>query len=74
MSRFVADICRARSLGKLPERFRAADVKKACPGWDNGTYTNFLPKHRIGNPGGYPPYFKQHADGSYSLLAAACDL
>jgi hypothetical protein len=29
----------------------------------------FLPKHRQGNPGGYTPYFRQHPDGSYSLLA-----
>ena len=29
MSDFVNDISRARSFGKLPERFRAADVKKS---------------------------------------------
>lgn len=72
MSRFVADICKARSLDKLPERFRAADVRDACPGWAERTYTNFLPKHRVGNPGGYTAYFERHADGSYSLSAAAC--
>ncbi len=33
------------------------------------TYTVFLPKHRVGNPGGYTPYFVQHEDGSYSLIA-----
>ena len=74
MSRFIADIRRARSLGELPERIRAADVKKACPGRGRRTYTNFLPKHRIGNPCGYTEYFERHADGSYSLIAAACDL
>lgn len=74
MSRFVVDICRARSRGKLPERFRAADVRKACPGWAEPTYTNFLPKHRVGNPGGYTAYFEQHADGSYSLNATARSL
>ena len=74
MSRFVADICKARSLGRLPKRFRAADVRKACPGWAEKTYTNFLPKHRVGNPGGYTAYFEQHADDSYSLSAAACGL
>jgi len=72
MSRFVIDICRARSLGRLPERFRAIDVRKACPGWAERTYTNFLSKHRVGNPGDYTAYFEQHADGSYSLSAAAC--
>ena len=40
MSRFVVDICQARSRGRLPERFRAADVRKACPGWKERTYTN----------------------------------
>ena len=68
MSRFVEDILRARRKGQLPERFRAADLKKACPGWADPTYSVFLPKHRLGNPGGYTAYFRQHADGSYSLL------
>ncbi len=67
----IVDICRARSRGRLPERFRAADVRKACPGWAERTYTNFLSKHRVGNPSGYTAYFERHADGSYSLNAAA---
>ena len=71
MSRFVVAICRARKLGKLPERFRAADVRKACPGWAKGTYSTFLPKHRVGNPDSETAYFERHADGSYSLNAAA---
>ena len=74
MSRFVVDVCRARSLGRLPERFRAADVRKACPGWAERIYTNFLPKHRVGNSGGYTAYFEQHADGPYSLNVTACGL
>ena len=68
MSRFVEDIRRAIRQGNLPVHFRSADVKKACRGWAERTYTNFLPKHRIGNPGGYTEYFKQHDDGSYSLI------
>ena len=71
MSRFVDDICQARRLGKLPERFRAADVRKACPGWAKGTYSTFLPKHRVGKPKGETAYFERHADGSYSLSALA---
>ena len=67
MSCFVEDIRQAKRQGKLPERFRNADVRKACPGWAERTYTNFLSKHRIGNSGDYTEYFKQHADGSYSL-------
>lgn len=68
MSRFVDDIRRARRQGDLRGKFRSADVRRACPGWANRTYTNFLPKHRRGNPGGYTPYFTQHTDGSYSLI------
>ena len=54
--------------GTLPERFRAEDVRRICPGWDYRTYNNFLPKYRQGNPGGHAEYFKRHRDGSYSLL------
>lgn len=68
MSRFVEDIRRARRGRRLPERFRATDLREACPGWADRTYSVFLPKHRTGNPGGYTAYFRQHADGSYSLI------
>ena len=68
MSRFVEDIRRARRREQLQECFRSADVRKACPGWAKRTYTVFLSKHRVGNPGGYTAYFKQHEDGSYSLI------
>ena len=69
MSRFVDDIRRARMEGKLRLRFRPDDVRRACPGWADHTYGVFLPKHRVGNPGGYTAYFRQHEDGSYSLLS-----
>ena len=68
VSRFVDDIRQARRLGQVPKCFRSTDVRKACPGWAEPTYKVFLPKHRVGNPGGYSAYFKQHADGSYSLI------
>ena len=48
-------------------RFRPADVRRACPGWADNTYSVFLPKHRRGNPGGYSEFFIQHEDGSCSL-------
>lgn len=67
-SRFVADIRRARRKGLLPKRFRGGDLRQCCPGWSDHTYTNFLPKHRLGNPGGYTAYFERHRDGTYSLL------
>ena len=62
------DIRRARTDGRLPERFRRDDVRQACPGWAEHTYGVFLPKHRQGNPGGYTAYFRQNADGTYSIL------
>jgi hypothetical protein len=68
VSRFVADIRAAVRDGRLPKRFRPNDVRWACPGWAERTYSVFLPKHRTGNPGGYTAYFEQHKDGSFSLL------
>ena len=68
MNRIIDNIREAQSFGKLPERFRAADVKNACPGRAERTYANFLPKHRVGNPCGHTEYFRRHADGSYGLF------
>ncbi len=68
MSRFIEDVRRAVGDGRIPVRFRADDVRRACPGWADHTYGVFLPKHRQGNPGGYTAYFQQHSDGSYSLV------
>ena len=68
MSHFVKDIRKARREGRLPERFRAADVKKACPEWAGGTWSTFLPKHRLGKPGGDTAYFLWHEPGLYSLI------
>jgi len=67
-SRFVEDVREAIRSGRLRESFRANDIKKACLGWDESTYSNFLPKHRKGNPGDYTEYFSQNPDGSYNLL------
>lgn len=58
-----------RADGRLGERFRPAEVRRACPGWADYTYGVFRPKHRLGNPRGYTAYFRQHPDGSYSLLS-----
>ena len=66
--RFINDIRRAVRAGKLHKRFRAPDVRRACPGWRQRTYSNFLPKHRVGNPSGNTELFAQHEDGSYSLV------
>lgn len=66
--RFINDIRRAVRGGKLCKRFRAADVSRACPRWSQRTYSNFLPKHRVGNPGCNTELFDRHEDGSYSLV------
>jgi hypothetical protein len=68
MSRLVNDIRNAVQRGALPARFRASDVRSACPGWADRTYGVFLPKHRKGNPGGENAYFERHADGTCSLI------
>lgn len=68
MSRFAEDIRNAVRSGSLKEPFRASDVKLACPGWAERTYSVFLAKHRRGNPGGYAEYFVRHSKGSYSLI------
>ena len=52
------------------DRFRAADVRHACPSWDYRTCNNFLPTYRLGNPSGHAIYFKRNADGSPNLLAS----
>lgn len=67
-SKFVADIRRARSEGRLKERFLPSDLRETCPGWADATYSAFPPQYRRGNPSGHVPYFEQHEDGSYSLL------
>ncbi len=65
--RFINDIRRAVRAGELRKRFRAADVRRACPGWSQKTYSNFLPKHRVDNPGCDTELFVRHEDGSNSL-------
>jgi hypothetical protein len=64
VSRFVGEIRRARAEGRLGERFRAADVRRACPGWASRTYSVFLPKHRERNPGGNTAYSGRTATGA----------
>ena len=68
-SRIIESIKHALKEKRLPEKFRSEEFRKACHGFAPHTYSNFLPKHRVGNPGGYTEYFKQHLDGSYSLLS-----
>ena len=60
-------ICRIHEAvmgGSLPEPFRPVDVNKALKITFAGT---FLPKHRVGNPGGNTELFVQIERGLYQL-------
>jgi hypothetical protein len=50
--------------GRLQKTFTPADVNKALSIHWGGT---FLPKHRVGNPGGYTELFVRTARGQYRL-------
>lgn len=43
-------IIEAIKSGELVEPFSVSDFKRVCSGFAERTYTNFLPKHRRGNP------------------------
>lgn len=53
--------------GRLAPQFRMADVKRACPGWSEGTYAAFLAKHAIDNPYGNREYFERVGSRIYRL-------
>jgi hypothetical protein len=50
----------------LSEPFRAGDVFRACGG-SLQTWGTFLPKHRVGNPGGNTELFIRDGRGLYRL-------
>lgn len=54
--------------GRLPGKFRAADVRATCPGWACCTSSTFLPKHRVGNPGGASVLPVRYGKGIYGLV------
>jgi hypothetical protein len=45
-------------------------VKKACPGWEDATYPVFLPKHRVGYPGGHTELFIRVKPGFYKTIVS----
>lgn len=57
-------ICEAVESGTLLQPFRPADVNRVL-GIDYAGV--FLPKHRVGNPGGFTEYFVQIERGLYRL-------
>jgi hypothetical protein len=68
MKRFASEIYEQVKKGRLVEPFSAAAVKRTCPGWSDSTYHVFLPKHRVGNPGGNTELFEQVGAGLYRTL------
>jgi len=68
MPDLIEEIRIAVASGKLSEPFKAKDLMIACPGWEKGTYSNFLSQHREDNPDGLEEYFVRHFDGGYSLI------
>ena len=65
MKKRANEIYEAVRQGRLSEPFGAKAVKLACPGWPEGTYRTFLPKHAEGNPGGFTELFVRVARGLY---------
>jgi hypothetical protein len=69
MKDFASEIYAAVKSGRLKEPFGPNDVRRACPGWADRTYSNFLPKHRVGNPSKTSELFEQIASGRFRTLA-----
>ena len=63
----IRDIRRAVRDGRLQEPFRAGDIIPAGIGCAPSTPGTFLPKHRVGNPGGNSELFVCVAPGKYRL-------
>jgi len=53
---------------ELKEPFTKDEFRKACPGFAEGTYGTFLPKHRVGNPGGDSELFEEVSLRRYRLV------
>lgn len=60
----IREIRRAVRSGTLPTKFTPVQVNEAIGIDWAGT---FLPKHRVGNPGGYTELFVRIAKGLYKL-------
>ena len=65
----IREIRRAVRKGRLKEPFRASDIISAGIGCAPPTPSTFLPKHRVGNPGGNSELFVCVAPGEYRLKA-----
>ena len=65
--RMIRDIRRAVREGRLPTRFRSADVVAACPQWATSSCRTFPSKHRVGNTYHESELFVRLERGLYCL-------
>ena len=65
--RLIREIRRAVRDGRLHEPFAAGDLIPAGIRCASSTPSTFLPKHRVGNPGGNSELFIRIALGKYRL-------
>ena len=69
MKAFASEIYAAVQSGRLAQPFDAAMVRRACPGWAEGTYHTFIGKHAVGNPDSNTALFVRVSRGQYRLNA-----
>jgi hypothetical protein len=67
MSAIYTSIVRAVQENRLREPFTILDFRNQCGGFAHNTYSTFLAKHRVGNPGGCSEMFVQVSSGKYML-------
>ena len=67
-SAFASEVYAAVRSGKLSQPFCAETVKRACPGYTEGTYRNFFNRHRGGNPGGTAELFVRRAVNRFEII------
>jgi hypothetical protein len=65
---FAAEVYAAVRSGALAQPFSAEAVKRACPGYTEGTYRNFFNRHRAGNPGGMAELFVRRASNRFEII------
>lgn len=68
MREFATQIYAAVRNRRLKEPFGPEDVRRACPGWAQRTYTTFLSKHAVGNPSKTSELFQRVAPGQYRTI------
>jgi hypothetical protein len=68
MKAFASEVYAAVRSGNLAQPFSAETVKRACPGWAEGTYRNFFNKHRVGNARGMTELFVRRASNRFEII------